>query len=247
MRRTAVACLLAVTGLLVPAAGAAAKDWAIGFPTGTAPMQYSPNTYTIQQGDTVTWTGSFSNHPLVSGEGAWSTVMSGPSFTFQFNAAGTYNFNCLKHPMMMFGTITVQAQPPGGGGGGGGQPQPGPGQPPPPGGQPPAGQATDSVAPTVALSAVATRSPARNGVLVRFRSSEPGSALATLKAKGRTLGTARVSYALAGVHSVRVKLNRTAKALLKRSRKLKVTLTLVIRDAAGNAAPRVTRTLTLRP
>ena len=244
MRRKACACLLTVTSLLLPAAAASAKDWAISFPTGLAPSQYSPSTYTIQQGDTVTWTGAFANHPLVSGNGAWTTVMTGSSFTFQFNTAGSYAFNCQNHPTVMFGTITVQAPPPPGGGGG--SPPPGPGQPPPPGSQPPPPQAKDSVAPTVALATIGTRSAARSGVAVRFRSSEAGSSQATLKAKGKTLGAARATYSTAGVHTLRVKLTKAAKSLLKRARKLRASLTLVVRDAAGNTAPRLSRTVTIR-
>jgi plastocyanin len=76
-----------------------------------------------------------------------------------------------------------------------------------------------------------------------FSSTEAGSATATLKAGSKRLGRAKATYAAAGRHVLTVKLSKAARRLLRRGRK--VSLTLVVADAAGNRRT-LRRTLRLK-
>jgi plastocyanin len=76
-----------------------------------------------------------------------------------------------------------------------------------------------------------------------FSSTEAGSATATLKAGSKRLGRAKATYAAAGRHVLTVKLSKAARRLLRRGRK--VSLTLVVADAAGNRRT-LKRTLRLK-
>ena len=84
---------------------------------GELGFQYSPKQVTISPGDSVTWQGDFTMHPLVSDEGLWQTVNSGATFTHTFDTPGTYHFHCFIHGgaggVGMSGTVVVEA---GGGG-----------------------------------------------------------------------------------------------------------------------------------
>jgi plastocyanin len=90
---------------------AAGDPRAISFPAGQAPAQYSPSCMTIKVGQTVTWSGAFSLHPLEPAGGDASTPIalsaSGTSVSFTFAAPGTFGFNCANHPNVMFGAIRV--------------------------------------------------------------------------------------------------------------------------------------------
>ncbi len=81
---------------------------------GALGLVYSPGSLTVKVGDTVTWEGDFSVHPLVSGascgmpDGKFSNS-TGTSFSHTFTVAGTYPYYCSVHCASgMTGSVTVQ-------------------------------------------------------------------------------------------------------------------------------------------
>jgi plastocyanin len=80
------------------------------------------------------------------------------------------------------------------------------------------------------------------GLKLSFRSSERATATATLRAHGKTI--ARGS-AKPGTTTIRLRLTAAGRARLHRGHKLRVTLTLTLRDTSGNAR-KLTRKLTVR-
>jgi plastocyanin len=82
----------------------------ITFPTSAAPAQYSPNCVAIKLHQSVTWTGSFTSHPLVAKGGDTpnpiTTTSSGTTKSFTFDNAGTFGFGCQIHPSMQ-GAVQV--------------------------------------------------------------------------------------------------------------------------------------------
>jgi plastocyanin len=68
---------------------------------GTLGNNYSPQELNVEVGDTVTWEGAFSSHPLSSlsiPQGAASFQNnSGTSFSYPVQVAGTYNYECDLH------------------------------------------------------------------------------------------------------------------------------------------------------
>ena len=89
----------------------------------TVGLAWSPNDVTMQVGDRVMWVANFSFHPLRQVDGPNSDIpppggfaYSGlaPSFTYQFNSAGTFYYQCSNHGLAQFGgtmrgRIVVQA------------------------------------------------------------------------------------------------------------------------------------------
>ena len=77
--------------------------------------QSSTCTTTVNVGDTVTWdfSGATATHTTTSASGGWDSGNVSPGGTFQrtFTAAGSFNYVCNIHPMLMMGTIVVQAPP----------------------------------------------------------------------------------------------------------------------------------------
>lgn len=84
---------------------------AIDFPTGVSAAQYTPNCLKVKAGQSVTWNGSFPNHPLMAFGGdsgnPITTTNTGATKSFTFPAAGTYGFGCQFHSFAMFGAIQV--------------------------------------------------------------------------------------------------------------------------------------------
>jgi plastocyanin len=81
---------------------------------------YSPNTVTINAGESVTWNGDFAFHPLAQVTGPEDDTetpggfaqSSGTTFTHTFDQPGTYYFACLFHGVFggtMRGQVTVNA------------------------------------------------------------------------------------------------------------------------------------------
>jgi len=62
---------------------------------------YSPNSLAVQVGDTITWMGAFSTHPLesvsVPGGAAVFGSGSGTSFSYPVLVAGNYDYHCAIH------------------------------------------------------------------------------------------------------------------------------------------------------
>ena len=78
-------------------------------------FQFSPNTVTINQGDSVEWVNNdFASHTTTSDSGLWDSSTLGNTAVFSrvFNdEAGSYTYHCAFHPSMT-ATIVVQAAPP---------------------------------------------------------------------------------------------------------------------------------------
>ena len=292
--------LLGLVGGLALAAPAAAADQGITF---TFPA-YSPPDVTIKTGDTATFTGSFSGHPLVWDHGEYPETNTGSSKAFSFAQPGTHPFHCRLHEADgMVGVVRVVADQ-----------HPArvafaasvtpatvgqlvtftyTGDPDPDGslqrwdwdldgdGSFETSTAAPSVSTTFAsagsvtvrlraiddsneasavaeqvLSVVArggaTSSVDRTaplatriklkGLTLTFRSSEPATATATLRRRGKTLakGTAK-----AGATTIKLKLTKAGRSALRRGHRVKATLTLTLRDAGANSRT-VTRRLTVR-
>lgn len=90
----------------------------ISFPTGGAPVQYSPRCVKIKVGQKVTFAGSFVSHPLESFGGQKPSPIpaftntnadGGPSgtLTITFANAGTFGFRCGVHTVAMTGAVKV--------------------------------------------------------------------------------------------------------------------------------------------
>jgi len=103
----ALSPLLALAAGLVLAAPAAAADTTITF----ASYAYNPTPATVKTGDTATFSGSFSSHPLVWDGGAFATTNMGTAKAFSFSQPGTYSYHCQIHATTnnMVGTLTVVA------------------------------------------------------------------------------------------------------------------------------------------
>jgi plastocyanin len=83
-----------------------------------------------------------------------------------------------------------------------------------------------------------------SGLKLTFRASEKASATATLRARGKTIATGRAK-ARSGAISLRLKLTKAGRSVLKPGRKLKVALNLTLRDASANRRS-LKKTLTVR-
>jgi plastocyanin len=71
---------------------------------------FDPATVTIKAGESVTWTNQDSmNHTVVADNGEFksSDLGQGAIFSFKFDKAGTYPYNCSIHPSMK-ATVVVQ-------------------------------------------------------------------------------------------------------------------------------------------
>jgi plastocyanin len=96
---------------------------------------------------------------------------------------------------------------------------------------------TDTTAPRATLIKL-------RGLKLSFRASEKASATATLRARGRTIAKGSAK-AKSGAISIRLKLTSAGRSVLRPGRKLKATLTLTLRDSAGNRRS-VKKALTVR-
>lgn len=86
----------------------------ITFPTGAAPAQYTNSCAKVKAGSVVTFKGSFFNHPLEPSEGdapspitLQSTDPDSGSIAVTMPTKGTYGYDCMFHPSLMFGAIQV--------------------------------------------------------------------------------------------------------------------------------------------
>ena len=87
----------------------------ITFPTGSAPAQYTNRCAKVKVGATVTFTGSFADHPLEPNGGdtptpipmLQNTAPDGGVLSLKPAAKGTFGYECNFHPSLMFGAIQV--------------------------------------------------------------------------------------------------------------------------------------------
>ena len=82
------------------------------------------------------------------------------------------------------------------------------------------------------------------GLKLTFRASEKASATATLRARGKTIAKGSAK-AKSGAISLRFRLTRAGRSILKPGHKLKATLNLALRDAGGNRRS-LKKTVTVR-
>jgi plastocyanin len=108
-------CAIAVLFL---SAGASLR--AANVPVAMSNFEFRPANPSINVGDTVTWTVEQGGHDTVSGvngvpTGLWNSasqygriMLQGESFSFTFNAAGSFPYFCTPHwPLGMVGSIQV--------------------------------------------------------------------------------------------------------------------------------------------
>jgi plastocyanin len=143
--------------------------------------------------------------------------------------------------------VGATAPDPGTGGGGGGGTTPAPGTPAAPGGgggATPVPAAKDTRAPLATLKSAKLK---LKGRVVSFAVAldEASSATATLKRGTATLGKATIERLAKGTRTITLTLSKNNAARVPKHGTLKVTLTLVTRDAAGNART-LRRTVALR-
>jgi plastocyanin len=70
---------------------------------------FAPATLTVRAGTSVTWTNRDEEpHTVVAGDGSFHSpgMGTGATFSYTFNAAGTFDYVCSIHPMMR-GTVVV--------------------------------------------------------------------------------------------------------------------------------------------
>ena len=70
---------------------------------------FTPSSLTVKVGDTVTWINNDNHdHTVTSDNGTFNSgnIANGSTFSFTFNTAGTYSYNCSIHTSMT-GTIVV--------------------------------------------------------------------------------------------------------------------------------------------
>ena len=96
---------IVVSGLVVVGAAGAAPA-TVGFPTGPAAGAYTPSEVSVDPGESVTFNGSFANHPLVWNRGDFPTQSSGTTNTYTFTQPGLYRFHCQIHASMT-GSVLV--------------------------------------------------------------------------------------------------------------------------------------------
>ena len=80
-------------------------------PSNSTPAQYTPSCVHIKAGQTVEFTGDFTDLPLepFGGDGSnpINAVSSGSVATFSFSTPGVFGFNCAAHSTVMFGAVEV--------------------------------------------------------------------------------------------------------------------------------------------
>jgi plastocyanin len=109
MRKLILALAAVATLAVAGPAGAATTKTVNIFGSG-----FSPKTTTITQGDTVTWVNrDNTNHQLLADKAQFVSAILKPkqSFSFTFNAAGTYTYKDELHPTLR-GTVAVKGLPP---------------------------------------------------------------------------------------------------------------------------------------
>ncbi len=98
------------TGLIVLLALASPRVEAVNHTVTFVCCAYTPNTLTIDVGDSVTWSGAFASHPLLQVQGPQSddatpggfAASSGTTLVQTFNTGGTFYYECTFHGVAAF-------------------------------------------------------------------------------------------------------------------------------------------------
>jgi plastocyanin len=103
--RAALALAAVVLATAAAPASAATKSVLIGA------TFFDPQTVTINEGDTVTWTSGAGRHTVSSNTGAFDSapLAEGQSFSYTFAGAGSYAYRDRLNPQIANGTVIVQA------------------------------------------------------------------------------------------------------------------------------------------
>jgi plastocyanin len=110
-RRLQARIVGALGGAALVAAIAAGSVLAATTDVGIAGFSFSPNSVTINVGDTVTWDNSDSqHHTATADDGSFDTgpISSGTPKSVKFSTAGTFAYHCSIHPTMT-ATVVVKA------------------------------------------------------------------------------------------------------------------------------------------
>ena len=234
-RRVATVAGALALGLALAAPPAGADEQI----TAAPPNRYVDNDVAIDQGEKVTFTNNDTvQHDVVSrlkgadGKPLFASELVGTGRTApvagtEYLTTGDYAFFCSLHPQMT-GTLRV-------GPNGTPVPRPGGNTPPPPG-QP--GGGADTTAPALQvtvrdrrLADVARRRALRLAVTV----DEAATVRLVLRAGRVRLGTKTVKPGAAGTQKVSVRLTPAGRRLVRRARRVRVSLVATARDAADNA------------
>lgn len=109
--RGALALAVAIAGTFLAGCAAAAAEPAIV--VTVKDMTFSPAEITIQPGDTVEWVFDDGGMPHdVAGTGELegilqSELLTEGTYSYTFDTAGTFDYTCTPHPMML-GTVIVE-------------------------------------------------------------------------------------------------------------------------------------------
>ena len=109
-RRLQARILGALGGAALVTAIAAGSALAATTDVGIAGFSFSPNSVTINVGDTVTWDNSdVQHHTATADDGSFDTgpISSGTPKSVKFSTAGTFAYHCSIHPTMT-ATIVVK-------------------------------------------------------------------------------------------------------------------------------------------
>jgi plastocyanin len=101
----------ALGGAALVAALATGSALAASHQVGIAGFSFSPNSLTINVGDTVTWDNSdVQHHTATADDGSFDTgpISSGTPKSVTFSTAGTFAYHCNIHPTMT-ATLVVKA------------------------------------------------------------------------------------------------------------------------------------------
>ena len=106
LRAYGALALLIASLLAATASPAAAVDHPVSFPVAVETGPYTPSALEVGIGDTVTFTGEFSYHPLAWTDGDFATLSGGGTASYLFTRAGTFRYFCTLH-VDMLGSVRV--------------------------------------------------------------------------------------------------------------------------------------------
>jgi plastocyanin len=216
----AVKLALATVALVLAAAPAAVADQSVV----AAPVHmYLPADVTMDQGEPLTFKNQdFDRHDVASqgtanGQRLFSapvTDMGGEIFVegSQYLTTGDYPFFCRIHPEMV-GTLHVTAA------------------------GTPVSRPRDTRAPSLSvrvLDSALGRVQRRRKLRLKVRVDEAATVRLTARARGRKLGSAKFEFNAPGAQKLSLRLTKPGRRLMRNSERLRVSVSVVATDEAGN-------------